>query len=715
VTDSRLSTWPPLPPSLYARQVPDAMPYPLGSAESRLYARGRHAIFHGVRILGLGPGDAALVPAYHHGSEVEALVRAGIEPRFYDGGESLEPDPDELAALITPQVRALHLTHYLGFPQNIVRWRRWADERGLLLIEDAAQSWLAVRDSAPVGSSGDIAIVCFYKTVGLPEGAALIARAPHEQPPLDPRIGVWQVARRHGTWFAARSAGVNVATRLLQGKGSAEPDREIHLGDPDAGPWRAVPWLLAHLCDPGIADRRRANYRLLLESLGEHVPAPFGRLPSGASPFAFPIDAGDKEALLERLAARGILALDLWATPHPAMPVARFPGAQRRRARTVGLPVHQELRPEDLERIVTALQPRARALPELRVDRRASIPETDQAWERLAERAGNLFSTPEWLSTWWRHYGSGEPIVLRLLHPGGDLAGIVPLCRSQMGAARALRFIGHGPSDELGPICDPTDAPAVARGLRRALRHGVAGEWELLFAERAVMNRGWSALLGGSVVHHESTPVLQVRGRTFAEVLAGRSANCRGQLRRRERKLRREHGLHFRLADDPARLEDDLTVLFELHAARWRGASTAFSATRQAFHREFARRALERGWLRLWLAELEGGRAIAALYGFRFAGNELYYQAGRDPAWDRYAAGFVLLSHAVKAAVDDGVSEYRFLRGDEPYKLRFADYDPGLETFVIARRRAIAEAVALSAPIAERGTARRWLGRLAGP
>jgi CelD/BcsL family acetyltransferase involved in cellulose biosynthesis len=46
--------------------------------------------------------------------------------------------------------------------------------------------------------------------------------------------------------------------------------------------------------------------------------------------------------------------------------------------------------------------------------------------------------------------------------------------------------------------------------------------------------------------------------------------------------------------------------------------------------------------------------------------------------------GLVLLAHSIRAALEDGLDEYRFLRGAEPYKYRFADEDPGLETIVAA-------------------------------
>ena len=64
----------------------------------------------------------------------------------------------------------MYLIHYLGFPQDAPGWLRWCRERGLLLIEDAAQAWLASVGGRPLGSFGDMAIFSFYKAVGVPEG-----------------------------------------------------------------------------------------------------------------------------------------------------------------------------------------------------------------------------------------------------------------------------------------------------------------------------------------------------------------------------------------------------------------------------------------------------------------------------------------------------------------------------------------------------------------
>ncbi len=85
--------------------------------------------------------------------------------------------------------------------------------------------------------------------------------------------------------------------------------------------------------------------------------------------------------------------------------------------------------------------------------------------------------------------------------------------------------------------------------------------------------------------------------------------------------------------------------------------------------------------------------------------------ATRPSATSRSA--FVLLAHAVREALADGMHEYRLLRGGAAYKERFATSDPGLETYGLPRG-ASAQAI-LRAALAARGRSlglRRVLDRL---
>ena len=302
-------------------------------------------------------------------------------------------------------------------------------------------------------------------------------------------------------------------------------------------------------------------------------------------------------------------------------------------------------------------------------------------WSELAARGGNIFATPEWLESWWRHFGSGRALVLeRCRGEDGRLLALVPLYLWRSFPLRVLRFVGHGPSDALGPVCAPEDRSAAAAALRARL----AGErFDAFIGEELPADQGWGEALGARVLRRRASPVIRLRGRSWNEFLASRSSNQRAAIRREERRLAGQ-GLHYRLASDPERLQADLDSLFALHRAAFpRGASAfGWDARLQAFHREFAATALARGWLRLWFLELDN-RPVASWYGFRFENADFAYQGGRDPEWSRWSVGRVLLAHTIRTAFEDGIAEYRLLRGGEHYKCRFANDDPGVETVVL--------------------------------
>jgi hypothetical protein len=344
MTGGRIETRPPLPVGVHARSPLPALPFPLGEQGCRVYSRARHGLWQGLHRVGLRPGDGVLTPAYHHGSEVEALVRAGLDPRFYAGDGALRPDEDELRRLLAPGVRALYLVHYLGFPQDAAHWRGWCDEHGLLLLEDAAQAWLATVDGEPVGSHGDLSIFCLYKTFGLPDGGAVLVRSPElapDGPAGAASTGAVALARRHAMWVLQRSTPLSALAGVARNGAAYDARADFELGDPDSAAAGLTMRLLDRVADPGAAARRRAHYAALLDELGDRTAPPFDRLPAGASPYAFPLDADDRPAVLRRLAAHGVAGTEFWSVPHPALEAARFPDAARRRARTVGLPVHQ--------------------------------------------------------------------------------------------------------------------------------------------------------------------------------------------------------------------------------------------------------------------------------------------------------------------------------------------------------------------------------------
>jgi dTDP-4-amino-4,6-dideoxygalactose transaminase len=300
--------------------------------------------------LGLGDGDEILVPAWQHGSEIEAIERAGCRTVLFDVDRSTTaPDASQLEALITPRTRALYLIHYLGWPRDASRWRTWCDERSLLLIEDCAQSFMSHDGAVPLGSTGAMSIFCIYKTVGIPDGAALHCTSPAAVSHSPAERGRKAVLRAETEWLLQSRNLV----AWLRGSRADAPygSADFDLGDPGAPPARAGEKLIPKLVKDDVPERRRLNFRSLAPHLHDMTPAPFKTLPDGASPLVYPVAVDDKPQYLRRLAERGVIGLNLWAVPHARIAENDLPEARWLREHVVGLPLHQELKQHHIEHI----------------------------------------------------------------------------------------------------------------------------------------------------------------------------------------------------------------------------------------------------------------------------------------------------------------------------------------------------------------------------
>ena len=303
-----------------------------------------------------------------------------------------------------------------------------------------------------------------------------------------------------------------------------------------------------------------------------------------------------------------------------------------------------------------------------------------EEWNDLAVAVGGgIFATWEWADAWLRHHGRGrERLVHSCRGDDGRLETVIPLYVWRQRRPRVLRFIGHGPSDALGPIHSTAERHRVDTRLMQTLANL---KWDVFAGEQLPGGESWSARLGGRTWRREPSPVLHVGEGGWDAYLSDRSANFRQQLGRRWRALKRAGTVRFRLAE-AGTLDADLDLLFALHQGRWRGGSTDFTDT--PFHRDVAWAALQRGWLRLWFLEVND-QPVAAWHGFQVGRIANYYQAGRDPAYERLSVGFVLLAHTVRSAIEEGAAEYRFGRGGEPFKYRFTEDDLGLESVALTR------------------------------
>ncbi|AKU90661.1 DegT/DnrJ/EryC1/StrS family aminotransferase [Vulgatibacter incomptus] len=357
-----LSPWMLLP-----RRPRAAAPYPLDDPSVRFYYFARNGIYALARLWGLA-GREILFPAYFHGVELEALLAAGVRPKFYPVGPRMQVDPAEVVARIGPDTRAIYLIHYVGFPGPVDELAEVCRERELLFVEDCALALLSCVGDRPLGTFGDAAIFCLYKTLPTPNGGAVVVRRggplglpPGEQPPLASTLAPILGSLLEGAEVRGGAAGrllrssVRLAARSLTRplRGHRVPTGTQHFDRAHVG------LAMSHLSRvvigsqdfARIVERRRRNYFHLLGKLRGIAPPIFGELPPGVCPLFYPLQVGDKASALARLRAKGVDAVDFWRVAHPAVPAGAFPEAESLRRTVLEIPCHQDLEPADVERI----------------------------------------------------------------------------------------------------------------------------------------------------------------------------------------------------------------------------------------------------------------------------------------------------------------------------------------------------------------------------
>lgn len=105
-------------------------------------ASGTEALLISLMALGIGPGDEVVTTPFTFIATAEVIALVGAKPVFVDvQPTSLNLNPALLEAAITPRTRAIMPVSLYGQPADLDEINAIAARHGVLVIEDAAQSF----------------------------------------------------------------------------------------------------------------------------------------------------------------------------------------------------------------------------------------------------------------------------------------------------------------------------------------------------------------------------------------------------------------------------------------------------------------------------------------------------------------------------------------------------------------------------------------------
>lgn len=149
----------------------------VGSKYALGFNNGTSALHAMLLAYGIGAGTEVIVPSFTFISTANSVLFTGAKPVFADiENESYALDPEDVRKKINEKTKAIMPIHYGGSPAiKIKELRELADEKGVLLLEDAAESLGAKINDEKVGSFGDSAILsfCANKVITSGEGGAV--------------------------------------------------------------------------------------------------------------------------------------------------------------------------------------------------------------------------------------------------------------------------------------------------------------------------------------------------------------------------------------------------------------------------------------------------------------------------------------------------------------------------------------------------------------
>lgn len=256
---------------------------------------------------------------------------------------------------------------------------------------------------------------------------------------------------------------------------------------------------------------------------------------------------------------------------------------------------------------------------------------------------------------------------------------------------QVLDMLGHVfDADYTGLLCDPEHEQEVCRAFaaevskmrfaRIVLNYVSAPASRLAaftgaFDPEMFETKANEHLINEGQTNNRICPYIDLPG-SFADYLAGLSANSRQKLRRLLRQLDSDAGLTIRKSR-PETYTQDVTILSQLWYQKHVERKGEERAARLAdMFKEVVMLGLASGLV--YLAILwRDDKPIAAQANYvdRVKRHALFHVAGRDESVRDLSGGLLLQAHCIRWAIANGLKRYDFTIGDEPYKSSLGGVD----------------------------------------
>ena len=146
----------------YVRLLEDRVAFRCNRKYGVAVASCTDALYFALLLYNIKEGDEVIVPSYSFVASASSILRVGATPIFADvNPETFMVTSTEIQKLITSKTKAIIAVDLFGDTLPFWALEKLANDHSLVLIEDAAQSFGALREGRPAGSMGEASCISF--------------------------------------------------------------------------------------------------------------------------------------------------------------------------------------------------------------------------------------------------------------------------------------------------------------------------------------------------------------------------------------------------------------------------------------------------------------------------------------------------------------------------------------------------------------------------
>ena len=306
----------------------------------------------------------------------------------------------------------------------------------------------------------------------------------------------------------------------------------------------------------------------------------------------------------------------------------------------------------------------------------------------------NPFLSWEWLETWFEKNTKKTKIFVIVVKKSSEIFGILPtrltpIKISPKSSIYSLTWPGTGNDlspDYIGPIVKTGNeietyhllfsylAELKSKLIFLSLKDTYIPDHCINSIKNALSEKYSLKISESAVCPYFKLPI------SYNDFIQNLSKNRRKKIRRISKKIENGNNVKFEIFAGRSEIEKGFKIIREV------SKETKYKAFDNTgfynFHLSLAQKMSAQNSSRIYVLRFEN-QPIAYIYGFLFKNKFFDYQTGFDYRFRDFSPGHYILQEVIKKLIDENVSEYDFLKGDERYKYFYAETDRQLKHIAI--------------------------------